>query len=87
MAALAWALANWKLVAAGAAFVAVIGALAAAGITINNRAYERGYATHQAEQAVISQEKTNAANRADDAAARCALDPDCRLRDDGYRRE
>lgn len=84
---LAWALANWKLVAAGAAFVAITGALAAGALTINNRAYERGYATHQAEQAAQIQEKTNAANRADDAAARCALDPDCRMRDDGWRRE
>lgn len=83
MAALAWALANWKLIAAGA----VVAALAAGAITINNRAYERCYATHQAEQAAKTQEKTDAANRANDDAARCALDPACRLRDDGYRRE
>lgn len=83
MAALAWALANWRLIAAGAVLVA----LAAGAVTLNNRAYERGYASHQAEQAAQIQEKTNAANRADDLAVRCSLDPTCRLRDDGFRRE
>ncbi|MFG1409494.1 hypothetical protein V5G24_00140 [Xanthobacter sp. VTT E-85241] len=76
-------IANWRLVAAG---LALLG-LAAGAITINNRAYERGYAARAAEGAALDAEKNNAATRADDDARRCSLDADCRMRNDGYKRD
>lgn len=38
------------------------------------------------EQTIDVRRRTDAATVADDTARRCALDPDCLLRDDGYRR-
>lgn len=80
---LAALLANWRL-ALGVA--AVIG-LGLAAWRIDSRAYERGRTSALAEQAAVIRERTDAANRADDAARRCAGDPACRLQDDGYRRD
>lgn len=54
---------------------------------IDAAAYGRGYKTRVAEEAALSQEKIHDANRADDGARRCALDPACRLRNDGWRRD
>lgn len=76
-------LANWKLVLVGLALLGA-GALV---LKINNDAYDRGYAAYQAEVAAATREKTDAANRADSDAARCSLDPACRLRDDGFKRD
>lgn len=68
-----------KLAAVGAALLAL--AYVASAI------HKAGYNAATATVATQEKERTNAANRADDAARRCAVDPDCRLRDDGLRRD
>lgn len=78
-----WLIKNWRLVLAIAAAVAVFFAL----IWVDQRGYDRGYQTHQAEIAKQEKERTNAANRADDDARRCAGDPACLMSDDGYQRK
>lgn len=61
----------------------VLGAIG--GVYMKGRA--DGYAKHVSEIALIAKEKTDAANRADDAARRCSADPACSLSNDGYRRD
>lgn len=78
-----WFLANWRVVAAGG----LVAALAYGAWHINDRAYDRGYAARVAEESTATKERTDAANRADDTARRCAADPGCRLQNDGYRRD
>lgn len=46
-----------------------------------------GQASYAAEVAQQLKEKSDAVNQADDLARRCATDPECRVRDDGYRRD
>lgn len=41
----------------------------------------------RAKQNQIIQEKTNAANHADDAVRKCISDPRCLMQDDGYQRK
>lgn len=74
---------NLKLIAAGAFAIGILAAV----WWIDGTAYDRGYNSRVAEEAALIQEKSNAANRADDAARRCAADPTCRLSDDIYRRD
>ncbi|CAH1661572.1 conserved hypothetical protein [Hyphomicrobiales bacterium] len=80
---IAWPFANWRLIAAAGIFAV----LAYGAWEINDRAYDRGYAARVTEETTATKERTNAANRADDAARRCAADPGCRLQNDGYRRD
>jgi hypothetical protein len=63
--------------------------LAAAGIYAGWRhaVYQAGQDSVRAEITAHDKERTDAANRADDAAGRCARDPDCRMQDDGFRRD
>ncbi|MEW6256844.1 MAG: hypothetical protein AB1592_12890 [Pseudomonadota bacterium] len=83
MTALAWIVTNWRLLALAGA----VAALAFAGWRIDAAATVRCEAGFLARQARAIEEKTNAATDADDDARRCALDPACRLRDDGWRRD
>jgi len=53
----------------------------------NDRAWQRGYDARIAEETATVKEKTDAANRADGDAARCVLDPACRVQNDGFRRD
>jgi hypothetical protein len=66
--------------------IAIAGALVAAGSYIHHSAYQAGYQAHEAREAQIIKDKTDAANAADNAAVRCAADPTCRMRPDQYLR-
>lgn len=70
--------------------LALCAALAAALIAgaglLHHKIYAEGYAACLADAASIAREKTDAANKADDAARRCFNDPACRLSDDGFER-
>ena len=81
--ALSWLLTNWRV---ALAVLAVVGA-GLLVLKVENDAYRRGEAACAAQAAAADRERTDAANRADDDARRCLLDPDCRLRDDGFRRD
>lgn len=83
LAFIAWISASWRIVLACVAAVAIFGALA----WWDHRAYQRGYDAYKSEAEHAERERTNAANHADDDARKCALDPDCRMRDDGFRRD
>lgn len=48
--------------------------------------YNAGYQARVVEETAAAQEKTDASNRADDAARLCSTDPVCRLRSDPYER-
>lgn len=78
-----WLFANWRVVVAGLAVIA-------AGVMVirfERDAYQRGYTAAIAEMQAAEQERTNAANAADDVVRRCLLDPACRVLDDGWRRD
>jgi len=80
---IAWLILNWRVVAVGAALAAMLGSM----LVIDQRGYARGYAAAQADQARVERGKADAANRADEDSRRCAADPECRLRNDGFRRD
>lgn len=80
---LLFALKNWRLIAIAAAVLAVAIFL----WRWDSAAYDRGYAGHQSKVIGITQEKTDAAQKADEAARACATDDGCRLSDDGFRRD
>ena len=48
---------------------------------------KQGYERALTEQAQQDRSRTNAANAADDAARRCNLDNNCRMRPDAYQRD
>ena len=78
-----WLAKNWRLVLAIAAALVVFIAL----IWIDQRGYDRGYQTHEAEIAKNEKVRTDDASRADENARRCALDPACLMSDDGFKRD
>ena len=69
----------------------IYGGVAAVMITFVTFIYFKGradgYASYAASVAQQLKEKSDAVNQADDLARRCAADPECRVRDDGYRRD
>ena len=65
------------------ALVVILGALA----LIYREGRKNGEATLRAEIAAETERKLRDAATADDAAMRCAADPACRLRSDGFRRD
>lgn len=65
-----------------AAIMAVIGAATWAF----KATYNAGWNAREVEIQAENQRRTRDANQADDAARRCAANPDCRLSDDGYER-
>lgn len=75
--------ANWRILLT--LLAPILLAIIAWGI--DGHGYDRGYAARVAEEATIIRERTDAANRADDDARRCAADPACRLSNDGWRRD
>ena len=50
-------------------------------------AYKEGRAAILAEQAAEAKRRDDNAKAADDDSRKCAADPSCRLRDDGWRRD
>jgi hypothetical protein len=59
--------------------------VAAGSIALRIRA--DGYNSRVVEEVRATTKRSTNANRADDAARRCAADPDCRLSNDGFRRD
>ncbi|MFC0284821.1 hypothetical protein ACFFJB_14885 [Camelimonas abortus] len=80
---IAFILTHWRTVAA----IGAVAVLALLAWRINDLAYERGKADATARQIHIERGLTDEANRADADARRCAADPDCLRRDDGWRRD
>jgi hypothetical protein len=73
----------WKPIAAGLVALALI----FAGWRIHNAIWQAGYDARTAEIAAAIERKLEDANTADDASMRCAADSECRMRDDGFRRD
>lgn len=80
---LLWIRSNWKPVVMTLLIAAVI---AYHKIEVQ-RAWYAGRAALQSEQKAEAQRRDDNANAADVAARECARDPDCRLRNDGHRRD
>lgn len=74
---------NWRSIALVVAFVALFGWHKVQVWS----AYKEGRAAVIAEQAKEAQRRDDNAKAADDDARKCAADPTCRLRDDGWRRD
>ena len=67
--------------------LAGLAAAALAALWLANVFISHGYNKRVIEDAKKIERKVNEANRADDRSTRCSRDPECRLRDDGYRRD
>lgn len=75
----------WLIGAGLAAAVAL--AVGAMAWTINDRAYDRGYAARAAEAEAETRRRLKDVTDADEAHRACAADPHCRLQSDGFRRD
>lgn len=74
---------NWKLIAIVTSLFTL---LTWHKLQVRNAWYE-GRAALVAEQAVEAKRRNDNANAANDAAAKCSLDPACLLQSDGHRRD
>ena len=74
---------NWKPIAL---VVGVLALVAWHTLQVYN-AWHDGRAALAAEQAAEAKRRSDNANAANAAAAKCSLDPTCRLQDDGHRRD
>ena len=68
-------------------FSAIAAVIVAVVIIVYFKGRADGRASYAAQATQQLKEKSDAASKADDDARRCASDPDCRLSNDGYRRD
>ena len=71
---------NWLTIAG---VLAIVGGV----IWLREASWNAGYAAKTAEIIADETKRTNDANEADRAAAKCAADPACRVQSDRYRRD
>lgn len=83
MAALLLLLSHWRALAVAAGAIALV----LAAWRWDAAAVRRGYEACRAEIIAAEERRTEDATDADEAARRCAADPECRMRRDPFRRD